>query len=63
MVNMEVYVLFDEEFGECEVFITLEGAQSKMKESIADWKQSPKDKSLWLSESEYVYIFKRELND
>ncbi len=63
MVDMEVYVLFDEEFGECEVFLSLKGAQAKMEESIADWKQCSKDKSLWLSESEYVYIFKRELND
>ncbi len=59
---MEVYVLFDEEYGECQVFLELETAKAYFGDEVSGWKQHKKDKTLWLSKNEFVYIFRREIN-
>jgi len=59
---MEIYVLFDEEFGECKVFLELADAMAYFEdEKIGGWTQPKKDDSLWMSNNKYVYIFKREI--
>jgi hypothetical protein len=59
---MEVYILFDEEFGECIVFLDLADAKAYFdEEKIGGWKQPKGDDSLWMSNNKYVYIFRREI--
>lgn len=59
---MEVYVLFDEEFGECQVFLDLEDAKKYFEEKdTGKWKQPRGDDSLWMSTNKYIYIMRREI--
>jgi hypothetical protein len=59
---MEVFVLFDEEFGECKVFLNLDEAMEYYeKEDIGDWSQLEGDDSLWVSDNGYFYIFRRKV--
>lgn len=59
---MEVYVLFDEELGECKVFLSISGAMSYYnEEDTGKWKKTPGDNSLRVSTKGYFYIFRREI--
>jgi len=59
---MDVYVLFDEEFGECKVFLALDDAKGYFeKDDVGKWKQLKGDNSLWMSSKGYFYIFRREI--
>jgi len=61
---MEVFVLFDEEMGECKVFMGLDGAMEYFEsKDTGKWKQTEGDDSLWMSKKGYFYIFKREIAD
>lgn len=59
---MEIYILFDEEMGECQAFLTLEDAMGYfLDEDTGGWKMADGDDTMWLSLSSYFYIFKREI--
>lgn len=59
---MEVFVLFDEELGECKVFLNLDGAMEYFeKEDVGGWRQLKGDDSLWLSTKGLFYIFRRKI--
>ena len=59
---MEVYVLFDEELGECQVFLEFEDATDYFeKKATGKWKPMDGDDSVWMSTKGYFYIFKREI--
>ena len=59
---MEVYVLFDEELGECKVFLSIADAKSYYEEEdTGKWKKPKGDNGLWVSAKGYFYIFRREI--
>lgn len=59
---MDVYVLFDEDMGECQVFLTLENAMTYFFDAdTGGWNAADGDDSLWMSRKGYFYIFRREI--
>jgi len=59
---METYVLFDEEMGECQVFLELVDAMNYFEqEDYGKWNRPKGDDTLWMSEKGLFYIFKREI--
>lgn len=59
---MEVYVLFDEEFGECKVFLDVAEAKNYFTEKdTGKWTRPEGDNSLWISTNRYIYIMRRKI--
>jgi len=59
----KVFVLVDEKYGEVQVFSILNNAKDYFEEiDKSVWTQDEKDDTFWHhKESEFLYIFKREI--